>query len=83
MPAPAPSFARDIRPLFTDDDIQHMSFKFDLSSYADVKSNSADILDRISRGANDPLLMPPLPQGPWTKAQVQLFQAWINGNFQP
>ena len=33
----APSFAKDIRPLFTAEDISHMSFKFDLSSFDDVK----------------------------------------------
>ena len=83
MPGQPPSFAQDIRPLFTDEDVQHMSFAFDLSAYADVKNNSAAILDRVSRAMDDPQLMPPAPRGPWPKAQVQLFQDWINGNFQP
>jgi hypothetical protein len=79
----APSFAKDIRPLFTATDVQHMSFLFDLSSFADVKQFSAAILDRISRDATDPQLMPPAPEGPWPPAQVQLFKAWIDGGFQP
>jgi hypothetical protein len=83
MPAQPPSFANDIRPLFTDEDVQHMSFAFDLSAYADVKSNSAAILDRVSRDKTDPGLMPPLPRGPWQPSQIQLFKDWINGNFQP
>jgi hypothetical protein len=79
----APSFARDIRPLFTDEDVQHMSFAFDLSSLQDVEANSAAILNRVSRPAGSPGIMPPPPRDPWTAAQVQLFQDWINGGFQP
>jgi len=79
----APSFAHDIRPLFTDEDVQHMKFRFDLSSYQDVKNNSADILNRVSRPAGSPGIMPPPPRKPWSPAQVQLFKDWINGGFQP
>ena len=79
----APSFAKDIRPLFTDEDVQHMSFMFDLSSYDDVKANSAAILDRVSRAPGSPGIMPPPPRSPWSAAWVQLFQAWINANFPP
>ena len=82
MPQP-PSFAKDIRPLFTDDDVEHMAFRFDLSSYQDVKAHSAAILDRLSRTSTDPQLMPPAPVGPWPAAQIKLFQDWIDGNFQP
>jgi hypothetical protein len=82
-PMAAPSFAKDIRPLFTDEDVKHMSFAFDLSSFADVKANSPAILDRVGRAATDPLLMPPAPRGPWSAAWVQLFKDWIAGGFQP
>jgi hypothetical protein len=78
-----PSFASDIRPLFTAEDVDHMSFAFDLSAYGDVKDNSAAILDRVKRDKNDPLRMPKAPRDPWTQEQVQLFQAWINGGCQP
>jgi hypothetical protein len=80
---PAPSFATDIRPLFTNEDVQHMSFAFDLSSFDDVKTNSAAILDRVSRPGNTPGRMPPPPREHWTPAQVKLFQDWIAGGFQP
>jgi hypothetical protein len=79
----APSFAKDIRPLFTDEDVQHMSFVFDLSSFDDVKANSAGILDRVSRAPGSPGIMPPPPRTPWPPAWVQLFKAWIAGGFQP
>ncbi len=79
----APSFAGDIRPLFTDEDVQHMAFKFDLTSFDDVKANGATILERVSRAAGSPGIMPPPPRDPWTTAQVKLFQDWISGGFQP
>ncbi len=78
----APSFAKDIRPLFSDEDVQHMSFRFDLSDYQDVKDNSALILDRIKRAKADPKLMPPAPRGPWSPTKIQLFDDWIKGGFQ-
>ena len=78
----AASFAKDIRPLFTDVDIKHMSFAFDLSSYDDVKDNSAGILDRVSRGSK-PGRMPPPPRDPWTPEMIQLFKDWIAGGMQP
>lgn len=80
---PVPSFVTDIRPLFSDDDVQHMSFALDLSSFDDVKENSAAILDRVSRAPGSPGIMPPPPRAPWTSAQVKLFQDWIAGGFQP
>jgi hypothetical protein len=80
---PIPSFARDIRPLFTDEDVRHMAFAFDLTAYQDVKDHSAAILNRIKRDKTDPLLMPPVPEGPWTAGQIQLFQDWITDDFQP
>jgi hypothetical protein len=41
------SFETDIRPLFTQLDIQSMSKAFNLASYDDVKTHSAAIFDRI------------------------------------
>ncbi|MDB5391002.1 MAG: tyrosinase [Planctomycetaceae bacterium] len=78
-----PSFSRDIRPLFTDEDLKQMAFAFDLSNYADVKANSEAIVNRIKRDKGDPMLMPPAPRGPWTTVQVRLFQDWISGGFRP
>ena len=41
------SYQSDIRPLFTDRDIQGMSKAFNLASYDDVKAHAAAIYDRI------------------------------------
>jgi hypothetical protein len=78
-----PSFARDIRPLFTDEDVAHMKPRgIDLSDYDSVKSNQDKILDRVSRAPGTFGIMPP-PRTPWTKEQVQLFHDWIAGGSQP
>ncbi len=41
------SFQADIRPLFTEQDIQGMSKAFNLASYDDVKKHAGAIYDRI------------------------------------
>jgi hypothetical protein len=46
-----PSFARDIRPLFRDKDVEEMRFAFDLSNYDDVKSNAVGIHARLADGS--------------------------------
>ena len=69
-------FAADIRPLFRSIDIQHMSWFCDLSRYEDVRDHAQEILQRLqgSGGA----VMPPLASGgPWTAAQVKLFEQWV------
>ena len=74
-------FASDIRPLFIDEDIDHMQWFCDLTSYDDVKANADDILERLRRtGAG---VMPPQPRGPWPASQIDLFQSWVDGGFQP
>jgi hypothetical protein len=80
-----PSFVADIRPLFTDIDIDHMSWFCDLSAYEDVKANASEILDRLrGQGGN---VMPPPPskggKGPWPKEKIDLFQAWVDGGCAP
>ena len=67
----APSFERDIRPLFRQDDVDAMDFAFDLSSYADVKENAEDIYYRVEDGT-----MP--CDRTWSAEQVRLFRAWID-----
>jgi hypothetical protein len=67
------SFARDIRPLFRDIDVQHMSFAFDLASYDDVKNNSAKILGRLRAETGG--VMP--PDAPWPADRINLFARWI------
>jgi len=84
-PGPVVGFAADIRPLFTDIDINHMRFFCDLSNYDDVKTNADDIVGRL-KGQGGPVMPPPPNRGgdgPWSQEKIALFQAWIDGGFQP
>jgi len=65
-----PSFARDIRVLFRDSDVQEMKFAFDLSQYDDVRSNAEGIYERLVDGS-----MP--CDGAWPADRLALFQQWI------
>jgi hypothetical protein len=79
------SFAKDIRPLFTSIDVDHMSAFFDLTSYGDVRNNAQEILQRLKGQGGS--VMPPPPakggDGPWTPDKIGLFQSWIEGGFLP
>ncbi len=44
------SFARDIKPLFREDDRNAMDFAFDLWDYQDVSNNADGILERLEDG---------------------------------
>lgn len=46
-----PSFARDIRPLFREKDVEEMRFAFDLTQYEDVKTNASGMYDRWLDGS--------------------------------
>jgi hypothetical protein len=72
------SFQKDIRPLFTERDIQGMKKGFDLASYDEVKAHAAAIYDRI-RGIGGALMPPPPPrgEGPRPQARIELFAKWI------
>ena len=65
------SFESDIRPLFRPDDVDAMSFAFDLSSYEDVRDNAEAIYDRLSDGS-----MP--CDGEWPAQDVERFRRWID-----
>ena len=54
------SFARDIRPLFRDRDIQSMQSAFDLASYDDVRTHGEPIYAVLAAGQ-----MP--CDGPWPR----------------
>jgi hypothetical protein len=78
------SFQADIRPLFTERDIEGMKKGFNLASYDEVKTHAAAIYDRI-RGIGG-ALMPPLPprgEGPWPQARIELFAKWMSDGYQP
>lgn len=67
----APSFERDIRPLFREKDRQRMEFAFDLWNLLDVKENAEQILERLEDGD-----MP--CDGAWSEEQIGLFRAWVD-----
>jgi len=69
-----PSFARDIRPLFRDKDVEEMSFAFDLSKYDDVKTNASSIYDRLRDGSM------PCDEA-WSDDQISLFERWIQEGY--
>jgi hypothetical protein len=78
-------FASDIRPLFTEIDIDHMSWYCDLSNYNDVRTKAQQILRRLK--AQGGPVMPPPPNkggdGPWSADKIAVFESWINGGCQP
>jgi hypothetical protein len=76
------SFDRDIKPLFSEIDIDHMSGHFDLSKFEDVRDNSQSILSHLkSTGIH---MMPPASAGgPWSADKISLFEKWISDGRQP
>ena len=75
------SFQKDIRPKFTDEDVEHMNdFGIDLNDYATVRDNADLILTRLKDPDNP---MPPVPRGPWPADWIECFQQWIDAGKQP
>jgi hypothetical protein len=74
------SFAKDIRPMFTDIDVAHMKAAgIDLSSYADVQSYAEAIYRTVSNGT-----MPPPGTGEqWTPEMCARFKQWQGDNCPP
>jgi hypothetical protein len=66
-----PSFEHDILPLFRPEDIEEMSFAFDLSSFASVREHAEQICARLSEGT-----MP--CDGAWPAGDVERFRRWID-----
>jgi hypothetical protein len=64
-------FERDILPLFRPQDIEEMSWAFDLSSYEDVRAHAEEIHARLAEGT-----MP--CDGPWPDEDVERFREWID-----
>ncbi len=78
----AVSFARDIRPLFTDMDVAHMrnvGVLLDDLDYMRDPAHAQNVLNSVSTGA-----MPPSGSGEpsWTPESVQLFQDWMTGGYE-
>lgn len=76
MNAGVPGYARDIRPLFREEDVDSMSFVFDLASYEDVRENAEEIHERLADGS-----MP--CDRPWPDDDIARFRAWIDGGMAP
>jgi hypothetical protein len=68
----APTFDRDIRPLFRESDRNAMIAAFDVWSFDDVKANADAILGAVRSGS-----MPCDMQ--WPEEQGDLLQRWIDG----
>jgi hypothetical protein len=66
----APSFEKDIEPLFRERDRDSMSGKFDLWSHDDVAQNADKILNRL-RAGNMPC------DGARPEDRVALFARWV------
>jgi uncharacterized membrane protein len=67
------SFAKDIRPMFTDTDVAHMQpFGVDLSTLDGVKAHAEAIYTTVSDGS-----MPPPGTGEtWTPDMCERFKQW-------
>jgi hypothetical protein len=76
MQQAGPGFERDIRPLFRPDDVDAMSFAFNLASYEDVRTNADGIYRRLAEGT-----MP--CDGRWPSEQIERFRAWIDNGSLP
>ncbi len=74
MPDQSLSFAKDIRPMFTDLDVDHMKAAgMDLSNYDDVKKHAIAIYAAVSTGTMPP---PGWDEASWTKEMCATFKAW-------
>jgi hypothetical protein len=78
----AVSYNTDIRPLFKSIDIHHRAVYCNLGSYDDVKTNAPHILDRL-KGVAGAVMPPATSGGPWSAANIALFEKWIDEGCQP
>jgi hypothetical protein len=69
------SFENDLAPLLKQFR-GNMIWRFDLTSYDDVKTNYDAIFDRIQKKG-----MPPPPYPPLTDDQIAMFKAWQEQGF--
>jgi hypothetical protein len=75
-----PSFAKDIRPLFTDIDVDHMKRAgMDLSAKDSVTASAAKILAVVTSGA----MPPPNEQRRWSPQMCDLFKQWMDEGCPP
>lgn len=78
----AVSYSRDIRPLFTAMDIEHMKQRgaqLDDFAFVSDPSHAELIYQKLSSRE-----MPPPDSGErWPDANIQLFRDWVDGGSQP
>ena len=74
------SFARDIRSMFTDTDVAHMSMMMDLSNRDSVFEHADAIYETVSNGT-----MPPASSGEsrWTPEMCATFKRWADEGGNP
>ena len=74
------SFARDIRPMFTDMDIAHMKMAMNLDDRDSVFQHGEAIYDSVLHGR-----MPPASSGEarWTPAMCARFKQWLEQGGKP
>ncbi len=77
------SFAADIVPLFTAGDVSCMArYGVNLTTYSYMSqpANAQSVLDRLN-GTTQPQM--PMGGPYWSSANIALFQAWMQGGYQP
>ena len=70
------SFARDIRLLFRDSDVEAMRYVFDLGRYEDVKANAEGIYERVADGSM------PCDEA-WPADQIARLRQWVDEGSPP
>jgi hypothetical protein len=70
------SFARDIRPLFREADVEAMRYVFDLGDYEGVKAHAEGIYERLADGS-----MP--CDGAWPADRIAIFRRWMDEGSAP
>jgi hypothetical protein len=68
---PMLSFARDIRPLFRDEDVEAMRYAFDLGQLEDVRVHAEGIYKRLADGS-----MP--CDVAWPAEHITRFRRWVD-----
>jgi hypothetical protein len=74
------SFARDIRPMFTDMDVSHMKKAMDLSNRDSVFQHAQAIYESVASGHMPP---PSCGETRWTPDMCAKFKTWQEQGGQP
>jgi len=74
------SFARDIRPMFSDMDVDHMRKAMDLSDRESVLQHADAIYASVSSGKMPP---PSSGEAAWTAEMCAKFKAWVDQGGNP